>query len=270
MNSDGADTWDRMLGWQVVLPPSRPDALDLQRIAQALVGLDLKAPVGVLGSTPEFRDLLHELGFESIHVLERNLAYFDHVSAQRVYDNPETIVEGDWMATLPRLGGRFSVLLSDLTAGNVAYEQRREFYDGVAHALSHEGLFIDKNLTNPDGLLSIDDIDEKYRLKPFNLQTVNYFSCEAVFCSELQGELGYLDTSAVYSALSSRLNGARLQRFVAAATAVTPTGCIWYYGRPWRDLKDDYCRSLELEHRYDLEPTQPYFRRAHQYIWRKP
>ncbi len=49
-------TWGRMNGWNLVIPPSRPDTLDLARILEAIKHIDRTATVGVLGSTPEFRD----------------------------------------------------------------------------------------------------------------------------------------------------------------------------------------------------------------------
>jgi hypothetical protein len=262
-------TWGRMNGWNLVIPPSRPDTLDLARIIEAIKHIDRTATVGVLGSTPEFRDLLYESGFRSIVVLERNLPFFAFVSQQRVYENTEQVVEGNWLTTLPHLTSRFQLILSDLTAGNIPYEKRAEFYSLITGALAPGGIFIDKLLTNENGLISISQIQNRYSRLPINLQTANYFSCEAVFCSELQAARQVIDTTAIYDELSERLPGLRFRKLIRYSQLITPLGCLWYYGRPWPMLQPTYCPELELVARYDLASSQPYYNHGYQCLWRK-
>ena len=57
--------WDNMLQWEVVLPPSRPTEEELNRIVKEISHYDKKLPVAVLGSTPEFREILHRLNFSN-------------------------------------------------------------------------------------------------------------------------------------------------------------------------------------------------------------
>jgi len=189
------------------------------------------------------------------------------MSQQRIHKNQEDFVVGDWLATLPMLTDTFAALLSDLTSGNIPYGERRRFYLLVAAALRHGGLFIDKNLTNANGLLPIGAIKRKYRDAPPNLQIANYFSCEAIFCSELLLEQGVLDTSYVYGRLTELLEGARFARLISAAQLITPRQCFWYYGRPWEQLAEDYCPTMSLHRKYVLARSQPYWRRAYQYVW---
>src|ERR1022692_4429338 len=203
-------TWDRMQSWDLVLPPSRPDELELGRIMQATAHKIRDEPVGILGSTPEFRDLLYEAGFTSIYVLERNPTFFEHVTAQRIFRNQENIVIGDWLDVLPSYPRYFSLILSDLTAGNISYTNRTKFYASIAAALAPGGLFIDKVLTNENGQITMPELEVKYSKLPLNLQTANYFSCEAVFCSELQLQSEVMDTTVIYSQLKQRLLGQRL------------------------------------------------------------
>jgi hypothetical protein len=118
-------------------------------------------------------------------------------------------------------------------------------------------------------LISMDTIRAKYADMPINLQSINYFSCEAIFCSQLQFEAGLIDTSWIYDQLSSDLTGPRFQRLLTDCQLVTPRDCIWYYGKEWSELESDYCSFLDLVHRHDLNPAQPYFGRAHQYIFER-
>jgi hypothetical protein len=142
-------------------------------------------PVAILGSTPEFRDLLHESGFREIFVFERNSAFYDAMSRSRVHDNQEMFVQGDWTTTLSQHRGKFAVILSDLTSGNVPYEQRAKFYADLESALLVGGVFCDKVLTHSIPTLAIAPLSEKYERLPLNLVHINHFSSEMLFCSEL-------------------------------------------------------------------------------------
>ena len=51
--------WNSFNTWHLVLPPSRPDHLQLNRISDALTNKNKNQPIAILGSTPEFRDLCH-------------------------------------------------------------------------------------------------------------------------------------------------------------------------------------------------------------------
>lgn len=264
-----AGTWDRVTTWRLVIPPSRPDVSDLRRIRCRLQAIDRTLPVGVLGSTAEFRDLLFEMGFSKVCVLDNNLSYFERASGERVFSSEETLIQGDWLDTLPQHPAYFAVLLSDLTSGNIRYDQRRAFYSGIAASLAPGGLFIDKQLTNEGGLLTIDQIRARYRDATPDIKTANYFNCEAIFCCELLREYGILETDRIYDTLATRLPGHRFAALLQVTQLVTPRGCLWYYGKKWSELVNDYCPTLTFEHRFDLAADQPYFGRGYQYFWRK-
>ena len=85
----------------------------------------------VLGATPEFRDLLADLGFENIIVLEKNLSFKRLLDEERAFKNAERTIEGDWLTSLHAEEWQLAFLLSDLTLGNIAYERRTRFFDGI-------------------------------------------------------------------------------------------------------------------------------------------
>ena len=58
--------------WQYVLPPSRPSCHELERIQLSLFTVNRDDPIAVLGSTIEFRNLLHSMGFKKIYIFEKN------------------------------------------------------------------------------------------------------------------------------------------------------------------------------------------------------
>lgn len=252
------DVWLLMQHWDLVLPPSRPSAIQLARIRSQIRDVDRAKPVAVLGSTPEFRDLLFECGFQQIYVLEKCLTFLAAMSALRVYKNNERVIEGDWLATLPTLQRTFALILSDLTSGNISYDIRKQFYRLIAGALIEGGLFCDKVLTHPGPHIPISVLVRKYTELPLNLLHVNHFSCEALFCSELLDLQHLVDSSLFYAVLNERIRHERVRTFTKHAEQITPPGCIWWYGRSWDDIVDCYCNDLDTLALDEDEPSSPY------------
>jgi hypothetical protein len=244
--------------------------MQLAMIKSRITAVDRALPVAVLGSTPEFRDLLFECGFRDIYLLERNLNFLAATSRLRVHANVETVIEGDWLNTLPTLRDTFAVILSDLTSGNIPYDFRNEFYDKVAEALIGGGIFLDKVLTHPGKHIPLPLLVEKYANLPLNLLYINHFSCEALFCSELLYPDQIVDSSRFYDALDQKVDNSRVRAFAQHAKKLTPPGCVWWYGRPWKDLEPDYCATLERMEVKDDEHESPYFGRLKFYVFLKP
>ena len=258
--------WDRTADWHLLLPPSRPSPHHLQLIRERLDAVSREVPVGVLGSTPEFRDLLASLKFRRIFVFERSVAFHDSVRRLRCYDNHEIVVWGDWLETLPQHHGKFGALLSDLTSGNVVYEDRRRFYAAVAGALAPGGLFIDKILTNEAPLLELDDLDQKYATLPFNLLTLNDFSAEYFFASRLLELKRRVDVNEFYGILMRRFENPVLLRFLQDCPSLTPRGGLWYYGMPWVDLDPLYCPGLVRIAQYPEPRNSLFFGRLRLFV----
>ena len=258
--------WSKTSDWDLVLPPSRPNDFQLGLIRDKLSKYDLSTiHVGVLGSTPEFRDLLCELKIKTVVVFDKSIDFYKKMSDYRTYDNQEIFINGNWLDALPQYTAYFDILLSDLTAGNISYVERKKFYTLIANSLKINGMFIDKYLTNENGLLSLDEIEQKYNKLSTNLINVNNFSCEAIFCSELQNESEIIDTTKIYDKLKNRfINNKKILKFVELAHLVTPENCVWYYGKD----KIDYVTDLSLVQKIDL-PETVYYNRAWLYFWGK-
>jgi hypothetical protein len=260
------DAWNLMQHWDLVLPPSRPSATQLARIKSQIRDLDRSRPVAILGSTPEFRDLLFECGFQEIYVLEKHLRFLAAMSALRVYKNTERVIEGDWLTTLPTLKGKFALILSDLTSGNIPYNIRSQFYGLITRALTEGGLFCDKVLTHPGQHIPLSSLVEKYAELPLNLHYVNHFSCEALFCSELLDIERTVNSSLFYSILDERIQNERVRAFTKHAQKITPLGFVWWYGRKWEEVADSYCRELETIALHEDEPSSPYYGRLKMFL----
>jgi SAM-dependent methyltransferase len=259
------DTWDLIKTWELVLPPSRPSARQIELLRTRLSIRERTAPVGILGSTPEFRDLVYEMGFQQVFVFDRNAGFYAAMSEARIYKSPEQLVVGDWLHTLPNYRGVFTAILSDLTMGNVEYERRQNFYESIANALMQSGIFVDKVLTHPCPHIPVADLVVKYSKLPINLLSVNNFSCEMFFCSELVSG-GIVDSAAFYTELEGAVKNLRVQAFIKSAPKITPSGCVWYYGRPWSEIQHTYGAGLRKLEAEDDEQGSPYFGRLQFFV----
>ena len=261
--------WERVKTWERVLPPSRPSWAHLRWFRKELDGVDRREPIGILGSTPELRDLVGRLGFEKVEVLERSEEMWGAMSSLRTEDNAETLIKGDWRTTLEEREGRYEALVSDLTGGNIAYEERDGFYERIAGALTENGLFLDKCLTHPIAHEKVEELLEKYEWGPVNWGTVNEFNCEMFFASELLNETNEVVTSRFYQRLKGMEAGRTVKRLLEMLPEVTPRGMRWYYGKEWREVRPAYGRHLEQVGEEKEEIKSPYNGRMKCITWRR-
>ncbi|MCX6154096.1 MAG: hypothetical protein NT007_08050 [Candidatus Kapabacteria bacterium] len=248
-----------MNNWNLIIPPSRPSERQLELLKELTACIDRRLNVAILGSTIEFRDLLYELNFQNIYVFERNEDFYNLSKKQRIYNNEEIFVQGDWLETLEKYPNHFALIVSDLTSGNISYIHRKKFYLDIENALLNEGHFFDKVLTHSNNFLSIDKLLNKYKTLPLNLVTINYFNCEMLFCSELLMEKEIVNTDYFFRKLESLTTNQRILRLIELVKLITPPGFIWFYGKHWIELQSDYCKNLIKISEYEDEIQSPYY-----------
>ena len=188
------------------------------------------------------------------------------MTALRVYDASETFLEGDWMDVLNKHEGFFSAILSDLTSGNIPYEDRYRFYSLLSNSLRIGGVFFDKVLTHHGEHMTLGFLSDKYSKVPLNLLYVNHFSCEFFFCSELLDLKSLVDTNLFYEILNDELKHPRLRAFLKLVPKVTPPDCVWYYGKQWADLEKEYCSDLQRLSVFEEEQGSPYHKRLKLFV----
>jgi hypothetical protein len=255
------DSWNLMTNWNQIIPPSRPSKEQLQYLTSFAKGLNRTDAIAVLGSTMEFRDLFYELGFKNIFVFDRNREFYEQTTKDRIYQNRENFIEGNWVDTIEKFRDKFRLIVSDLTSGNISYEFRLKFYTDIENALVDQGHFYDKVLTH-ESFLSVAMLIEKYQTMPVNNVTVNHFSCEFLFCSELLEKTRLVETTTLYKQIKELSHNARIHKFIDLCKTITPEGFVWYYGKYWRELSEEYCKTLiKLNELEDYE-TSPYFKRV--------
>lgn len=252
--------------WQFVLAPARPSIQELNRINALIYHIDRKSPVAVLGSTIEFRNLLHQMGFSNIYIFEKNKDFYKWSNTWITHGiEYEYVVWGDWLYTIKNYTNFFSVILSDETMGFISYENRKTFYQSIFDAIMPEGFFIDKELTHCIPHIPIDSLMRKYLMFPINLETINRFACEVLFCSTLLNS-GIVDTSKFYSELRERFKSPILRKYIELAHIIIPEDCIWFYGKMWEEVKVDYYKPYTAILVYDDVPESPYYGRVKQFI----
>ena len=115
----------------------------------------------------------------------------------------------------------------------------------------------------------MESIQKYYIDQPVNLKTINYFSCDAIFCSVLQKENMIIDINYIYKRLNECFKEPKLKRLIKDAHFVTPENCVWYYGEPWSKLSSSYIQNLILIDSYEIDKTLPYHNHAWQFVFKK-
>lgn len=254
-----ADMWDQYRRWDCVLPPSRPSAAHLD-IFRGYVADESAERIAILGSTPEFRDLAQDAGKREVTLFDRNASFSNAMTGLMVAKPAgERLIVGDWLETLRKFPSSFDLIVSDLTLGNVRYEDHPAFYELVMSALRPHGRFVDKVLTHPLPHESAALLLNKYQHAPLNLLTVNFFSCELLFCSDLLSQHEIVDSSLFYDQILKINPSPRIERFVhESSEKVTPRDCVWYYGRYWSDVSRSYCVGYDPRIVFEETVASPY------------
>lgn len=223
--------WDQFPSWHLVLPPNRPTEENLHYISQRLDTFHA-GDVLVLGSTIEFLDVLAGSGRFTTYVIDNTPRFYLQMERYRLFPNRERLIVGDWLEVLPAHRDKFDIVLSDFTSGNIPYEERGHFYSAIFEALKPDGIFIDRVLQPGPAFYSLDELDKRYESRPANLRTLNDFSSEYLFLSELVKKAGRVDTSDFYNLLQSRRVSVPLTRLAHLSEFITPRDQCWDYGRP--------------------------------------
>lgn len=263
--------WSQHRSWELVLPPSRPTTEELSRIRLALRSVRRAEPIAILGSTPEYRDLLARAGFSNVHLIDASETFHDAMTQMCAYrvSLKERFHHETWQDHFAT-GREYRAILSDLTLGNIPYVDRGHLFEALSRALVPGGMFIDKVLTNEGRRFSTAQIADHFRNLPVNLRTINDFNCIALFCSEVVFD-GQVDSTRSYDVLSHEFReDPHLLELIMRCEEVTPRGMRWHYGLPWERVQPDYIGNrLQLLSRHGQDGGSPYRDHAYQFLYRR-
>jgi SAM-dependent methyltransferase len=202
--------------------------------------------VAVLGSTPEYLDLVTQWGAREIYCLEASSAFHAAMEPLRRYPGSETVVEGDWLETLPSWRGVFDLILSDFTLGNVEYDEQPRLLSLIADSLTPDGRLIDRILTYRRPCYRYRDLARRFRSRPANLVTLNDFNAMWLFCGERVHAEQVVDASATYSWAARNYPQAEIGWLVDNCARLSPRGSRWYYGKEWGVISRWYRQHLDI------------------------
>ncbi len=261
--------WKNMDQWYTVLPPSRPTINELNRIESYIKAVNREEPVAVLGSTPEFRELLFRLGFRKRYIIDKSKDFYLRMGKliPELIKSEEIFINDEWTKTLGTFSGFFKVVLSDLTMGNIPYNERDDFYKNLANSISSKGVFIDKVLAFDFPIPTLEELFDKYEKMPINLRTINDFSSEVLFCSELVKKNDIVDSTVFYKYIREGDFSEKIKFLAEAAHMITPEGFVWSYGKAWQELEPEYVKHYShFEFYCDEDTNSPYYHRTKQYF----
>lgn len=266
---DGAelDKWEFHIDWWSMLPPGRPSQGELSFVKEHLRSLEISSAL-IMGSTPEYRDLCHELGIAEVFVIDHSESFHEHVSSQRVYrGTSEQILFGRWQDLIPEFHDRFGLVLGDLVSGNVPYHERGALYDSVRRSLIKGGLFIEKVLTNRSGYQTLACLKARYSDAPINLDSVNRFANDFFFSSELVEMAQIVNVARITRQLRRAFDGdVRLNRLLDISSKVVPPSGVWYYGLPWAKLEKEYREIFQIHNIYRSPYAEPFLQRIELFV----
>ncbi len=258
--------WSRHHAWTQVLPPSRPTPQELTRVRD-VISTFRNPRVAVMGSTPEFRTICGQMLVTGVVTIDNSLEFHESVDPL-VTTRPtsERFVHTSWQRFFLETDDLFDLILSDLTLGNIPYEERPQLFRDIHRTLKRGGYFIDKVLTNEGRPWDAEDIGRKYAALPLNLETVNAFNCEAIFCGT-HSVNGVLNAAHAYDNLEQQLGHCdHPASLIRECELITPRHMLWYYGLPWSDVDKYYAHGLSRVARFSQEAQSPYLHHAYQFF----
>lgn len=248
--------------WINYLPPFRPTVIDIlnyRKVVTEFLSERSRINALVLGATPEFRDLLHEMK-ASVSIVDHNPMMIKEMSELRVYDNKEALFVDDWFKFLKGRHQEFHVIMSDLTQGNVPFEWQEEYYQLISNALIPGGVFIDRVFAFRDRsqLFNADDEFLKAsKASVINLHILNevFYKC---FCaSDLLFEIGKVDMGKFYSIMRQDYNNPTLKKMASLLDKyIASEEAVWHSGKDWDEMSKTYFSHLHLVTEFtDTDPS---------------
>lgn len=222
------EVWTKMVGWNFVLPPNRPTDLHMALLVQTIQMLPSKSKACILGSTPEYRQVLRD-AFESITIVDKS-EEFHRVSSSIVGESPkETVIVSDWLSAFGSLEGRFDLIVSHYTHGNIPFSFRAQFFLLISSALKDSGLFFDCVFQPKADLFDYSAIEAHFNSALPNIRSANDMNCLGIFQGAHIRNHGIIDTTKAYEWLTAGHFSRRIQDIIGLTELVTPPGLSWDY-----------------------------------------
>ena len=129
--------------WKYSSPPSIPSKEDLEIYKSFLE--DYKGNLLVLGATPQLRDLVFELGFNT-YTIDINREMILAMNKLRKYKDEKEIVKiANWLNT-PFKNDFFDIIVGDCVLFNIEFDRKETFLKEVKRILKKDAYFITRTM----------------------------------------------------------------------------------------------------------------------------
>ncbi len=179
------DMWFESIAqqWSIYAPPVTPSKSECQIIKKCILNKKRKnLRILVLGATPEFRDLAHELKAEvtCVDVSVSMLQGLVHLMKQKNKADQEIWFKADWL-TVPLAENYFDFVLGDFVIVNLPINLQPKFFSKIKHILRKNGFFITRHLLPLDSFEPFPElIGQALKNKSFNKRMINSFSLDVL------------------------------------------------------------------------------------------
>lgn len=251
------DVWSNMLAWNLVLPPNRPNHLNLNLLKLTIGNRERKERVCILGSTPEYRQILRR-HFPQITIIDNSQEFFEISSGIVGKHYTEEVIFKDWLTALVEYEESFDIILSHYTHGNISYNDRAKFFGLISKALKPDGIFFDC-VFQPIDLFSQDDIERKFKNALPNLRAANDLNCIGVFQGQHIEENGLIDTQRAYEWLEQANFSPSISNVIKLTKSVTPPDLKWYYSPKYTPETLGYLSEFKILSSLDEHHLSPFY-----------
>lgn len=139
--------------WQHLPAPARPWASEVAWFEKYATEkkAEGKMDVLILGSTVEFRSMLHKLGM-NVHVVDFSKDFYNILTETQqdklVHTGEETFYQENWLAL--NIDKKFDLIFGDWVPGVLHTNEYDTFFKEVVTHLKDDGLFIGREALRPD------------------------------------------------------------------------------------------------------------------------
>jgi SAM-dependent methyltransferase len=167
--------------WRIYDSPARPSKGECQLIQSFISHLKKRPKILILGSTPESRDLAHNLQAE-VTCVDGSLEMLTGMTELMKYKNKaaqEIWFRSNWL-TMPVAENYYDFVLGDLVVTNLPLALQSVFLAKIKSVLKPGGYFITRDWWPPTTKPSVGPIIERVIKSGINKKSINLFTWEVL------------------------------------------------------------------------------------------
>ncbi|MDP1833474.1 MAG: class I SAM-dependent methyltransferase [Candidatus Moranbacteria bacterium] len=178
------ENWKELAkAWAKFMPPGKPSVGEIAFFEQEIKNKleNNKTPCAlILGSTPEFRDLLAKYGINTTIVDINPDSVRAMTSLMALKNEKEKVVISDWL-NMPIKDGTFDFVMSDSAQDNIKFSEFEAFFEKIARVLKPGGeWFFGAINVHRDDVISFKEYVDSYKNNPGKFNDFRYFLLQII------------------------------------------------------------------------------------------